>query len=501
MLSAIAEIEKKRFTISIKGPSFSINRVFIFYDVVVEFNLSNKNKSNEMWGGRFSEKSTDLLTKINSSIDIDKRLAFEDILGSQAHVEMLAKMNIITKPTKKKILSGLKKIEKELKDGDFVFDNLLEDIHMNIEKRLFQIIGDEAGYIHTARSRNDQVITDFKIWIKTATKDINNNIDKVIKSTIKLAEKNIETIMPGFTHLKNAQAISFGHYLMAYVEMFTRDKKRFLNNLDNLDESPLGVAALSGTSFNIDRNFTSKKLGFKRPTNNSIDTVSDRDFVLDFLYAISVCSMHISRIAEELIIWNSDGFNLINLSDKVVTGSSIMPQKKNPDLLEYLRGKTGTSYGNFFSMLTILKGLPLSYFKDLQDDKELVFNSNDTLINCLKIFDEVLKNCSANKKKMLELANTGHITATDLADYLVREHNMSFRKAYQKTAAIVNMAEKRKKNLNELTLHELKKIEPKLTEEILNIFELKNSINSKKSYGGTSFDNIKKMIRKYKKLR
>ena len=288
---------------------------------------------------------------------------------------------------------------------------------------------------------------------------------------------------------------------MAYVDMFTRDKKRFLYNLDNLDESPLGVAALSGTSFNIDRNFTSKKLGFKRPTNNSIDTVSDRDFVLDFLYAISVCSMHISRIAEELIIWNSDGFNLINLSDKVVTGSSIMPQKKNPDLLEYLRGKTGTSYGNFFSMLTILKGLPLSYFKDLQDDKELVFNSNDTLINCLKIFDEVLKNCSANKKKMLELANTGHITATDLADYLVREHNMSFRKAYQKTAAVVNMAEKRKKNLNELTLNELKKIEPKLKEEVLEIFNLKNSVNSKKSFGGTSFENIKKMITKYKKLK
>ena len=274
-----------------------------------------------------------------------------------------------------------------------------------------------------------------------------------------------------------------------------------LNYLNCLDESPLGVAALSGTSFNIDRNFTSKKLGFKRPTNNSIDTVSDRDFVLDFLYAVSVCSMHISRIAEELIIWNSDGFNLINLSDKVVTGSSIMPQKKNPDLLEYLRGKTGVSYGNFFSMLTILKGLPLSYFKDLQDDKELVFNSNDTLINCLKIFDEVLKNCSSNKKKMLELANTGHITATDLADYLVREHSMSFRKAYQKTAAIVNMAEKRKKNLSELTLNELKKIEPKLTEKVLEIFNLKSSINSKKSFGGTSFENIKKMITKYKKLK
>ena len=418
-----------------------------------------KNKNNQaIWNTRIQKESSNLFQKVGNSIDIDKRLYKEDIQGSIAHVEMLFRQKIISFKIKNKIIYGLNKIYKEITYKKFEFNKKYEDIHMNIEKRLFQIIGDEAGYIHTARSRNDQVITDFKIWIKTATKDINNNIDKVIKSTIKLAEKNIETIMPGFTHLKNAQAISFGHYLMAYVEMFNRDKKRFLNNLDSLDESPLGVAALSGTSFNIDRNFTSKKLGFKRPTNNSIDTVSDRDFVLDFLYAISVCSMHISRIAEELIIWNSDGFNLINLSDKVVTGSSIMPQKKNPDLLEYLRGKTGTSYGNFFSMLTILKGLPLSYFKDLQDDKELVFNSNDTLINCLKIFDEVLKNCSANKKKMLELANTGHITATDLADYLVREHNMSFRKAYQKTAAIVNMAEKRKKNLNELTLNELKKI-------------------------------------------
>ncbi len=461
-----------------------------------------KNKNNQaIWNTRIQKESSNLFQKVGNSIDIDKRLYKEDIQGSIAHVEMLFRQKIISFKIKNKIIYGLNKIYKEITYKKFEFNKKYEDIHMNIENRLFQIIGEEAGYIHTARSRNDQVITDFKIWIKTATKDINNNIDKVIKSTIKLAEKNVETIMPGFTHLRNAQAISFAHYLMAYVEMFTRDKKRFLNNLDNLDESPLGVAALSGTSFNIDRNFTSKKLGFRRPTNNSIDTISDRDFVLDFLYAVSVCSMHISRIAEELIIWNSDGFNLINLSDKVVTGSSIMPQKKNPDLLEYLRGKTGASYGNFFSMLTILKGLPLSYFKDLQDDKELVFNSNDTLINCLKIFDEVLKNCSANKKNMLELANIGHITATDLADYLVRKHNMSFRKAYQKTAAIVNMAEKRKKNLNELTLNELKKIEPKLTEEVLEIFNLKNSVNSKKSFGGTSFENIKKMITKYKKIK
>ena len=272
---------------------------------------------------------------------------------------------------------------------------------MNIEKKLFDIIGEEAGYIHTARSRNDQIITDFKIWIKKATQEITINLDKVIKSSLKIAEKNIETVMPGFTHLKNAQPTSFAHYLMAYVEMFSRDKRRFINNLENLNESPLGVAALTGTSFNIDRNYTAKKLGFSHPTNNSIDTVSDRDFVLDFLFSISVCSIHISRIAEELIIWNSDGFNLIHLSDKVVTGSSIMPQKKNPDLLEYLRGKTGSMFGNLFSMLTILKGLPLSYFKDMQDDKEIVFKSNDTFIVCLKIFDEILKNISPNKKKCM----------------------------------------------------------------------------------------------------
>merc|ERR1711991_21535 len=398
-----------------------------------------------------------------------------------------------------KIIYGLKKIEKEIKRNKFDFDEKYEDIHMNIEKKLFQIIGEEAGYIHTARSRNDQVITDLKLWIKSSNKEIEKNINKLIKSILKIAEKNIETVMPGSTHLQNAQPISFAHYLMSYVEMFTRDKLRFHNNLINLNENPLGASALAGTPFNIDRNYTTRKLGFKIPTNNSIDTVSDRDFVLDFLYASSVCAMHISRIAEDLIIWNSDGFNLINLSDKVVTGSSIMPQKKNPDLLEYLRGKSGNAYGNLFSMLTILKGLPLSYFKDLQDDKEIVFKSNDNLNNCLKIFDEVLKNCNPNKSKMLELANSGYITATDLADYLVKNHSMSFRKAYQKTAAVVNFAEKRKKKLNELTLDELKKIEPKLKEDVLKVFNLKNSINSKKSYGGTSFDNIKKMIMKYKK--
>ena len=460
----------------------------------------SKIKNNQsIWSTRIKKNNSSLFQKVGNSIDIDKRLYNEDIKASIIHVEMLFKQKIISFKIKNKIVYGLNKIHKEITNKKFEFNKKYEDIHINIEKRLFQIIGEDAGYVHTARSRNDQVITDFKIWIKNSTYHINDNINKIIRSTIKLAEKNIETIMPGFTHLKNAQVISFAHYLMSYVEMFNRDKKRFFNNLDSLNENPLGVAALAGTSFNIDRNFTSKKLGFQKPTNNSIDTVSDRDFVLDFLFAASLCAMHISRIAEELIIWNSDGFNLIKLSDKVVTGSSIMPQKKNPDLLEYLRGKSGTIYGNLFSMLTILKGLPLSYFKDLQDDKEILFKSYDNLNNCLKIFDEILKNFSPNKSKMLELANSGYTTATDLADYLVKNHSMSFRKAYQKTAAVVNYAEKKKKKLNELSIEELKKIEPKLKDDVLKVFNLKNSINSKKSYGGTSFDNIKKMIMKYKK--
>ena len=460
----------------------------------------SKIKNNQsIWSTRIKKNNSSLFQKVGNSIDIDKRLYNEDIKASIIHVEMLFKQKIISFKIKNKIVYGLNKIHKEITNKKFEFNKKYEDIHINIEKRLFQIIGDDAGYVHTARSRNDQVITDFKIWIKNSTYHINDNINKIIRSTIKLAEKNIETIMPGFTHLKNAQVVSFAHYLMSYVEMFNRDKKRFFNNLDSLNENPLGVAALAGTSFNIDRNFTSKKLGFQKPTDNSIDTVSDRDFVLDFLFAASLCAMHISRIAEELIIWNSDGFNLIKLSDKVVTGSSIMPQKKNPDLLEYLRGKSGTIYGNLFSMLTILKGLPLSYFKDLQDDKEILFKSYDNLNNCLKIFDEILKNFSPNKSKMLELANSGYTTATDLADYLVKNHSMSFRKAYQKTAAVVNYAEKKKKKLNELSIEELKKIEPKLQDDVLKVFNLKNSINSKKSYGGTSFDNIKKMIMKYKK--
>ena len=458
-----------------------------------------KNKNNlPIWNTRIKKNSTNLFKKVGGSLSVDKRLFREDIDASIVHVEMLFKQKIINFKIKNKIVWGLNRIKNEIIKKKFIFDEKLEDIHMNIEHRLFELIGEDAGYIHTARSRNDQVVTDFKIWLKKANKEIIKNIDLTTKNILKKAEKNIETIMPGFTHLKNAQPVSFAHYLMAYLEMFNRDKIRFENNLNSLNENPLGAAALTGTSFKIDRFYTSKKLGFKKPTKNSIDTVSDRDFVIDFLYSCSTCAVHISRIAEEFIIWNSDAFKLIDLNDKIVTGSSIMPQKKNPDPLEYLRGKTGFVFGNLFSMLTTLKGLPLSYFKDLQDDKEIVFTTFDQLKNSLIILNDVIKNFSPNKKRMLELAETGFITATDLADYMVRELNYPFRKAYLQTAKIINFAEKNKKKLAELTLKEINKIEKGFTSDVLKVFDLKKSVNSKVSYGGTSFDNIKKMILSYK---
>ena len=460
----------------------------------------SKNKNNKpVWSTRIKKNNSSLFAKVGSSIDVDKRLYKQDIQASTIHVEMLLKKKIISLQVKNKIVWGLKKILNEITKKKFNFDKQSEDIHMSIEKRLFEIIGEDAGFIHTARSRNDQVLVDFKLWMIEATNDIIKEINSNTSSILKIAEKNIFTIMPSFTHLKNAQPISFAHYILAYVEMFQRDKKRFLNNRESLMENPLGVAAIAGTSFDIDREYTTKKLKFKKPTGNSIDTVSDRDFVLDFLYSISVCSNHISRFAEEFILWNSDAFDLIKLKDKVVTGSSIMPQKKNPDTLEYLRGKTGNVYGNLFSMLTILKGLPLSYFKDLQDDKELAFKSFDQIKICLQIMREVLNNFIVNKKKMIQLAETGYTTATDLADHIVKEHKYPFRKAYLVTTKIVNLAEKKGKKLQELTMQEIKSVDKKLSENVLKLFNLKNSVKSKKSYGGTSFENIKKMIKKYKK--
>tara|TARA_B100001123_G_scaffold444654_1_gene594088 strand:+ start:1923 stop:3314 length:1392 start_codon:yes stop_codon:yes gene_type:complete len=458
-----------------------------------------KNRNRTVWSTRFKNSTSKIFENMGSSIDTDKRLFEEDILGSIVHTQMLIKQKIINKSRGKKIISGLKKIKIEIKKGKFSFNKKYEDIHLNIEKRLFSIIGKDAGYLHIARSRNDQVITDFKLWLKKSTNHVIKNLDNLIKTFLKKSESNIETIMPGFTHLKNAQPISLAHYLLAYVEIFKRDKKRFLNNIVSLDECPLGVAALTGTSYKIDRNFTSKKLGFKKPTSNSIDTVSDRDFVLDFLSSAAICAMHISRLAEDLIIWNSDIFRLIKFNDKILTGSSIMPQKKNPDPAELIRGRAGKNFGNLQAMLTTMKGLPLSYYKDMQEDKNLVFDGYDVLLESIVIANELVKNLHSNKKRMLLLANRGYTTATDFADYLVQKKNLSFREAYKISANIVNYAEKKNKRLDQLTIEEIKKSKSDLNKDVMKVFNVKNSVNLKTSYGGTSIKNIKKMISKLKK--
>jgi len=457
-----------------------------------------KNKNKAVWGARFNNATSKIFEKIGASIDVDKRLFEEDIFGSIVHTQMLIKQKIINKKKGKKIIIGLKKIREEIRKNRFSFDKKYEDIHQNIEKRLFSIIGEDAGYLHIARSRNDQVITDFKLWIKKSSKEVIKNLNNLIKSFLQKSEKNIQTIMPGFTHLKNAQPISFAHYLLAYVEMFKRDKKRFINNIDYIDECPLGAGALAGTSYKIDRNFTSKKLGFKKPTNNSIDSVSDRDFALDFLSSASICAMHISRFAEELIIWNSDIFKLIKLDDKMLTGSSIMPQKKNPDPAELIRGRAGKNFGYLQAMLTTMKGLPLSYYKDMQEDKALVFNSYDILLESIVVANELIKNLKPNKERMLSLSNEGFTTATDFADYLVQNNNLSFREAYKISAKLVNYAEKNNKKLNQLNFSEVKKVMNNLNKKVMNVFNVRNSVNLKTSYGGTSTKNIKKMILKLK---
>jgi len=458
-----------------------------------------KKKNKAVWGTRFDNTTSKIFEQIGTSIDVDKRLFEEDIFGSIVHTQMLIKQKIIDKKIGNKIIYGLKKIRNEIKKNKFIFDKKYEDIHLNIEKRLFGIIGTDAGYLHIARSRNDQVITDFKLWIKKASKEIVKNLNNLIKSFLKKSENNIQTIMPGLTHLKNAQPISFAHYLLAYVEMFKRDKKRFINNIDYIDECPLGVGALAGTSYKIDRNFTSRKLGFRKPTNNSIDTVSDRDFALDFLSSASICAMHISRLAEELIIWNSDAFKIITINDKMLTGSSIMPQKKNPDPAELIRGRTGKNFGSLQAMLTTMKGLPLSYYKDMQEDKSLVFHSFDTLLGSIVITNELIKNLKPNKERMLSLSNEGYTTSTDFADYLVQNNNLSFRAAYKISAKLVNYAERKKKKLNQLNFNEVKKMKSGLDKNVMKVFDVKNSVNLKSSYGGTATKNIKKMISKLKK--
>jgi argininosuccinate lyase len=459
--------------------------------------MTNKNKT--VWSGRFKGSTSKSFQRIGASINVDKRLYEQDIFASKIHTQMLIKKKIIPAKDGRKIIKGLDNIRGQIRKGKFIFKEKFEDIHLNIEKKLYELVGNSAGYMHTARSRNDQVVTDFKLWVKDSSLILIKELNFLMKNIVRKADKNVSTVMPGFTHLKNAQPISFAHYLLAYYEMFKRDKLRFKNNLELIDESPLGAAALSGTSYNIDRNFTSKKLGFKKPTNNSIDTVSDRDFAIDFLYACAVCAMHLSRLAEDFIILNSDAYQLISFNDKMLTGSSIMPQKKNPDPAELIRGRTGINYGKLNSILTIMKGLPISYFKDLQDDKALVFDGFDTLKDTLIMSNELIKNVNPNKNRMYNMAKTGYTTATDFADYLVKDKKISFREAYKISSKIVNYAEKNKKNLDELTLNEIKKFYKNLNNDVLKIFNIKNSMNSKNSYGGTSERNIKNMIKKYKK--
>jgi argininosuccinate lyase len=458
-----------------------------------------KNKNKTVWSNRLKSKTSKSFQRIGSSINVDKRLYKEDILASIVHTQMLIKQKIIPSKEGKKIITGLSKIKSQIEKGNFLFQEKLEDIHLNIEKKLFDIIGPAAGYMHTARSRNDQVVTDFKLWIKNSSQDILKDISNIMKAIVRKSEKNIDTVMPGFTHLKNAQPVSFAHYLLAYYEMLKRDKKRFKNNLVLLDECPLGSAALSGTSYNIDRNFTSKKLGFNKPTDNSMDAVSDRDFAIDFLYAAAVCAMHLSRLAEDFIIFNSDAYKLIEFKDDMLTGSSIMPQKKNPDPAELIRGRVGINYGKLNSILTIMKGLPMSYFKDLQDDKALVFDGYDTLKDTLTMTLELINSLKPSKEKMLSMANQGFTTATDFADYLVKNKKLTFRESYKISSNLVNFAEKNNITLNEVKLKDLLKVYKNLDKSVLKIFDVKNSMNSKTSYGGTSAKNIAKMIKKYKK--
>ncbi|MBA1339366.1 MAG: argininosuccinate lyase [Pelagibacterales bacterium] len=458
-----------------------------------------KNKNKTVWSKRLKGKNSISFQRIGSSINIDKRLYKQDVFASIIHTQMLVKQKIIPSIQGKKIINGLNKIKLQISQGKFIFEEKLEDIHLNIEKKLFDIIGPAAGYMHTARSRNDQVVTDFKLWVKDSSKDILKEISILMKTIIKKAEKNIDTVMPGFTHLRNAQPVSFAHYILAYYEMLKRDKKRYENNLLLLDESPLGSVALSGTSYKIDRNFTAKKLGFKKPTDNSIDSVSDRDFAIDFLYSSSVCAMHLSRLAEDLIIFNSNAYGLITFKDDVLTGSSIMPQKKNPDSAELIRGRVSLNYGKLNSILTIMKGLPMSYFKDLQDDKALVFDGYDTIKDTLILANELISSLVPSKVKMLKMANEGFTTATDFADYLVKEKKLSFRDSYNISSKLVNYAEKNNKTLNQISLNELKKFYKGLDKSVLKVFDVTNSMNAKKSYGGTSSINIKNMLKKYKR--
>ncbi|MFM7084018.1 MAG: argininosuccinate lyase [Hyphomicrobium sp.] len=452
-----------------------------------------------MWGGRFEMSPSKIMEEINSSIGFDKALARQDIKCSKAHAAMLADASIIKKTDATAILSGLDQIEGEIKKGTFSFDMALEDIHMNIESRLKDIIGEPASRLHTARSRNDQVATDFRLWIREAIDEINILLHGLQLALVKKAEVYAGAIMPGYTHLQPAQPITFGHHLMAYVEMFARDRTRFQDARKRLNECPLGSAALGGTSYPIDRSQTSKALGFERPMSNSLDGVSDRDFVLETLSAATISAIHASRLAEEIILWITPHFNFIQLSDKLTTGSSIMPQKRNPDAAELCRAKVGRIAGALQSLILVMKGLPLAYSKDMQEDKELTFDAIASIKLIISAMTAMIHDIRANEDKMKSAAALGYATATDLADWLVQNLNLPFRDAHHIVGSIVKTAEKKGISLEELTLEEMQKFEPRITKNVYNILSLEKSIKSRTSYGGTAPQNVSKIVKSWRK--
>ena len=447
--------------------------------------MSNKS-SNQMWGGRFAAGPDAIMEAINASIGFDKRMAKQDIDGSRAHAAMLAEQGIITDSDAKAIREGLLTVLSEIEGGNFEFSTALEDIHMNVEARLKEIVGEPAGRLHTARSRNDQVATDFKLWVRDQFDAFEQGLLALIAAFVDQAEAGADWVMPGFTHLQTAQPVTWGHHMMAYVEMFGRDLSRVRDARERMNECPLGAAALAGTSFPINRHMTAAALGFARPSANSLDAVSDRDFALEFLSVASICAMHLSRFAEELVIWSSAQFRFVTLSDRFSTGSSIMPQKKNPDAAELIRAKIGRIFGANVALMTVMKGLPLAYSKDMQEDKEQVFDAADNLMIALAAMEGMVKDMTANQDALSTAAGSGFSTATDLADWLVRALNMPFRDAHHVTGSLVAMAEAKGCDLPDLTLEDMQSVHAEITEDVYTVLTVQNSVASRMSYGGTA---------------
>jgi argininosuccinate lyase len=456
--------------------------------------------SNAMWGGRFTAGPDAIMEAINASIGYDQRLYAQDIQGSRAHAEMLAKQGIITDSDAEAIREGLLTVLSEIEAGNFPFSAALEDIHMNVEARLKALIGEPAGRLHTARSRNDQVATDFRLWVRDQCDAAIMSLTALMSALIGQAEAGADWVMPGFTHLQTAQPVTWGHHMMAYVEMIARDRSRFIDARNRMNESPLGAAALAGTGFNIDRQMTATALGFDRPMANSLDAVSDRDFALEFLSSSSICAVHLSRLAEELVIWSSAQFRFVAMSDKWSTGSSIMPQKRNPDAAELIRAKIGRILGSTVALFTIMKGLPLAYSKDMQEDKEQVFDAADNLMLSLAAMTGMISDLTVNTDKLAAAASSGFSTATDLADWLVREAGLPFRDAHHVTGTLVAMAETKACDLPDLSLAEMQSVNPAITSAIFDVLGVHNSVASRQSYGGTAPNQVREQIVRWKAL-